>query len=243
MKRRESTNCDDRPQGASIDMLVLHYTDTKTAEEALALLLDPEKKVSAHYLVDESGEIFQLVPENKRAWHAGVSSWRGREKLNDFSIGIEVANPGHTCGYRPFPSVQMQSVIELCQDILDRHPIPAQNVVAHSDIAPARKKDPGELFEWARMAREGIGLWPEFPAELAEITELDTGMINKDVEKLQSRLVAYGYGLKVDGYFGNATQGVVTAFQRHFTPRQVNGAWGALQDAALTGLLKLIGIA
>lgn len=235
-----SPNFNDRPAGTDIDILVLHYTDTTTAEEALTILRDPASKVSSHYLIREDGEIEQLVPENMRAWHAGVSSWRGRENINDSSIGIELVNPGHRNGIKPFPAVQMLSLIELCRDILDRHPIPQRNIIAHSDIAPTRKKDPGELFDWRMLAREYIGLWPEVPEKLPDITELDVGMMNKDVEKLQERLVEYGYTLKVDGYYGIKTQAVVTAFQRHFTQRQVNGAWGPLQEAALTELLKLI---
>src|SRR5690606_33634808 len=138
MHTQLSPNFDERPEGASIDMLVLHYTGMRTPEEALHRLQDEQAKVSAHYFVKEDGEIIQLVPESKRAWHAGVSCWRGRESLNDTSIGIEVVNPGHEFGYRHFPAIQMLSVIELCQEILDRHSIPARNVVGHSDIAPER---------------------------------------------------------------------------------------------------------
>jgi N-acetylmuramoyl-L-alanine amidase len=232
-----SPNFDDRPEGVQVDVLVMHYTGMKTAEEALARLNSVEDKVSAHYLIHENGEVVQLVPENKRAWHAGVSSWRGRERLNDTSIGIELVNPGHEFGYRPFPAVQMLALIDLCKDILERHPIPTRNVVGHSDIAPSRKEDPGELFDWRMLAREGIGLWPELPKELPDFLELDVGMLGPEVESLQRRLVQYGYSLKADGYFGNATQAAVKAFQRHFTPRQVNGAWAALQEAALVALL------
>ncbi|MCP4394683.1 MAG: N-acetylmuramoyl-L-alanine amidase [Alphaproteobacteria bacterium] len=154
-----SPNFNDRGAGAAIDMLVMHYTGMKTAEEALQRMCSKESQVSAHYMVDEDGAIYQLVDEDKRAWHAGVSFWRGETDINSHSIGIEIVNPGHEFGYREFPDVQMQSVIWLSQQILERHPIPARNVVAHSDIAPTRKQDPGELFNWQMLADNGVGLW------------------------------------------------------------------------------------
>jgi len=144
-----SPNFDDR-KDAPIDMIVLHYTDMVSAHDALVHLCKPESKVSAHYLVDETGEIFQLVDEERRAWHAGESFWRGHSNINSRSIGIEIANPGHTNGYRAFPELQMQSVIELCHGIIARYAIPARNVVGHSDVAFLRKTDPGELFDWPR---------------------------------------------------------------------------------------------
>ena len=150
-------------------MLVLHYTGMPSAAAALARLCDPGAKVSAHYLVDEDGTVQALVAEQNRAWHAGVSFWRGATGLNDRSIGIEIVNPGHEFGYRPFPPAQMQAVRELCRGILARWPIPARNVVAHSDIAPNRKQDPGELFDWRGLAAAGIGLWTDLlrpPGEL-----------------------------------------------------------------------------
>ncbi len=143
-------------------MLVLHYTGMQTAAAALARLCDPAAKVSSHYLVDEDGAVHALVEEQNRAWHAGVSFWRGATGLNDRSIGIEIVNPGHEFGYRPFPPVQMRAVRALCHGILARWPgIVARNVVAHSDIAPNRKQDPGELFDWRGLAQAGIGLWTD----------------------------------------------------------------------------------
>ena len=154
-----SPNFDSR-EGQEIDMLVLHYTGMKTAQEALDRLCDPAAKVSAHYVVDEDGTVYRLVAEENRAWHAGVSSWRGASNVNQRSIGIEIVNPGHEFGYRAFPKAQMETVAALCKGILSRHAIAARNVVAHSDIAPVRKEDPGELFDWKGLAELGIGLWP-----------------------------------------------------------------------------------
>src|SRR3712207_1067979 len=155
-----SPNHDERPPGDPIDMLVLHYTGMRTAEEAIGRLRDPASRVSAHYVVEEDGLVWRLVPEGRRAWHAGVSHWRGRESLNGRSIGVEVVNPGHEWGYRPFAALQMAAVCDLCLDILARHPIAARDVVAHSDISPDRKRDPGELFDWEGLAASGVGLWP-----------------------------------------------------------------------------------
>jgi len=157
-----SPNCDSR-DGQAIDMLVLHYTGMKSMQEALSRLCDPAAEVSAHYMVDEDGTVYRLVPEEMRAWHAGkapLTTWRGYTNVNQRSIGIEIVNPGHEFGYRPFPKVQMESVAQLCKEILARHKIPARNVVAHSDIAPSRKEDPGEKFPWKDLAEKGIGLWP-----------------------------------------------------------------------------------
>ncbi|MGB1547820.1 MAG: N-acetylmuramoyl-L-alanine amidase, partial [Alphaproteobacteria bacterium] len=155
-----SPNHEPRPEGAAIDTLILHYTGMKTAEAALARLCDPATKVSAHYLIDETGRIYALVPEERRAWHAGEACWQGETNLNDRSVGIELVNPGHEFGYRPFPEAQMAALEALLQEILARHPIPAERVLGHSDVAPGRKTDPGELFDWARLARAGIGCWP-----------------------------------------------------------------------------------
>ena len=156
----ESPNQDERPPGAAVDVLLLHYTGMRSAGEAIARLRDPAARVSSHYVVEEDGRVWRLVPEGRRAWHAGVSAWRGRTWLNDVSVGIEIVNPGHEWGYRPFPALQMASVCELCLEILRRHPIPACNVVGHSDVAPDRKQDPGELFDWPGLAANGVGVWP-----------------------------------------------------------------------------------
>ncbi|HEX2479239.1 MAG TPA: N-acetylmuramoyl-L-alanine amidase, partial [Geminicoccaceae bacterium] len=161
MRRHWSPNADDRPSWCAVDTLILHYTGMPTAAAALARLRDPDAKVSAHYLIDEDGDVVHLVPEERRAWHAGVSSWAGRARLNDCSIGIELVNPGHEWGYRPFTDAQYDACVELCRAILARWPIAPRGVLAHSDVAPARKQDPGELFDWARLAAAGVGLWPQ----------------------------------------------------------------------------------
>jgi N-acetylmuramoyl-L-alanine amidase len=179
-------------------MLVLHYTGMQSVEAALARLCDKVAKVSAHYVVDEDGTLYTLVDEQNRAWHAGASFWRGATGLNDRSIGIEIANPGHEFGYRPFPPAQMQAVRELCRGILMRWPgIPARNVVAHSDVAPNRKQDPGELFDWRGLAAAGIGLWTD--------SFVPPGDLGAD-------LAAIGYDMDL------AEADVITAFQRHFLP-------------------------
>ncbi|MGE4529478.1 MAG: N-acetylmuramoyl-L-alanine amidase, partial [Rhodospirillaceae bacterium] len=156
-----SPNHDARPAGAPVDMLVLHYTGMETAAAALARLCDPAAKVSAHYLIDEDGAVHALVAEDRRAWHAGVSAWRGEADVNARSIGIELVNPGHEFGYRDFPARQIDALADLCREILARHPIPPRNVVGHSDVAPRRKTDPGERFPWPALAKLGIGLAPQ----------------------------------------------------------------------------------
>ncbi len=158
--QRPSPNHDERPAGTPIDMLVMHYTGMRTAGEALARLCDPDAKVSAHYTIDRDGRVYTHVPEDRRAWHAGVSYWAGERNVNARSIGIELVNPGHEFGYEPFPEEQIAALIDLAGGILSRHPIPAHRVVGHSDVAPARKMDPGERFPWKQLAEFGIGIWP-----------------------------------------------------------------------------------
>jgi N-acetylmuramoyl-L-alanine amidase len=224
-----SPNCEPRPPGASIDILLLHYTGMKSAAAALERLCDPAAKVSAHYLIDEDGAIVRLVPENMRAWHAGVASWRGASDINDRSIGIELVNPGHEFGYRPFPEAQMAALEALARDILARHPIPPARVLAHSDVAPGRKQDPGELFDWARLARAGIGIWPGDAASEARPSS---------AAELQSLLAAYGYGVPQSGAYDAETAAAVTAFQRHFRPARVDGIADAETIARLRWLVS-----
>lgn len=211
-----SPNHDVR-RGGPADMLVLHYTGMRTGQEAIARLLDPEAQVSAHYVVEEDGTIHALVPENRRAWHAGKSWWRGETDCNSRSIGIEIVNPGHEFGYVPFPDRQMDAVIRLSLGILVRHSIPPRNVVGHSDIAPTRKQDPGELFPWARLKSYGIGLWP-FDGN--ENTEAPT-------DEVASMLTAYGYDIA-------DPVAAIAAFQRHFRPEKVDG----IADAQTVGRLQ-----
>jgi N-acetylmuramoyl-L-alanine amidase len=209
-------------------MLVLHYTGMGSGETAQRRLCEAEAKVSAHWLVHEDGRRVALVPERLRAWHAGRSAWAGRSRLNDGSIGVEIVNPGHEWGYRRFPEIQMAAVIELCRGILQRWPIPASNVVAHSDIAPNRKEDPGELFDWAQLARAGIGIWPGEALTLP----VDPIAARRD-------LATIGYVLDQPGV---TFIQIVTAFQRRFRPTRVDGALDGEtmgRIAAVAALLRL----
>ena len=198
-----SPNFDDRLSSTPIDMLVIHYTGMKSAKAALDRLCDPQAKVSAHYIIDEDGDVIPLVDESKRAWHAGIASWRGKSDINARSVGVELVNPGHDFGYQNFPKSQMAALIDLLLGILSRHSIPARNVVGHSDVAPSRKIDPGERFDWAGLAAEGIGLWPH---------EADIG--NKTLD-ITAMLLEYGYDVTIPAF-------AITAFQRHFHPETVN---------------------
>ncbi len=229
MRRCPSPNFDQRPPGCAVDMLILHYTGMPSAEAALERLCDPAARVSAHWLVDEDGTVVALAAEEMRAWHAGVSRWQGRERLNDCSIGIELVNPGHEWGYRPFTEAQYRACIELCREILGRWPIPPRRVLAHSDVAPARKQDPGELFDWRRLAGAGIGLWPRDGAGTA-----------RSVADLQRLLARFGYAVTPNGALDRATREVIAAFQRHFRPEVVDGEPDAGTLARLDGLLALV---
>jgi N-acetylmuramoyl-L-alanine amidase len=213
IRARPSPNFDQRP--GAVDMLILHYTGMQTAAAALDRLCDPVARVSAHYLIEEDGTVWRLVAEERRAWHAGVSSWRGRTDINAVSIGIELVNPGHEFGYRAFPEAQMASLEALARGILARHAIPARNVVGHSDVAPLRKQDPGELFDWPRLARAGIGFWPDFTASAAPIASIAAA---------QEALTAIGYGCPRSGVLDAETRAVITAFQRHYRPARCDGA-------------------
>ena len=219
------------------DMLVLHYTGMQTGEAALERLRDLEAKVSAHYLVEEDGRVFRLVPEERRAWHAGVSFWRGERDCNTASIGIEIVNPGHEFGYRAFPKAQIDQVIALVSDIRSRWTISDDRIVAHSDIAPARKQDPGELFPWKRLAKAGHGLWIEpQPAPGSPLQPGDEGV---GVLALQSGLARLGYEVERTGRYDETLVTVVAAFQRHWRPAAVHGVADGETRARLMGLLRL----
>ena len=194
-----------------IDMLILHYTGMRSAAAAIERLCDPVAAVSSHYVVDEDGTVTLLVREERRAQHAGVSHWRGHEGLNDRSIGIEIVNPGHEFGYRPFPEVQIEAVELLCLGILGRYPIPPGNVVGHSDVAPDRKQDPGELFPWRQLAERGIGVWPAVVGDRLDPTPLAAA----GIEGLRQDLRSIGYRVEADG--------LIAAFQRHWRPERVDG--------------------
>jgi N-acetylmuramoyl-L-alanine amidase len=195
-----SPNFDARP--GPVTCLVFHYTGMQTAQAAIDRLCDPAARVSAHYVVDEDGTVICLVPEDRRAWHAGVSFWRGVTNLNDVSIGIEIVNPGHEWGYVAFPEAQMLAVAELAEGIIERHAIPAVNIVGHADIAPDRKQDPGELFPWKALAEEGVGLWSDADA--------DEGNLKQD-------LAAIGYDVRLPA------AAIIRAFQRRFLAENLSG--------------------
>ncbi len=228
---RPSPNYNERASGA-IDMLVLHYTGMISCEHALARLCDAQAKVSAHYLIDEMGLVYRLVAEERRAWHAGVSSWAGARDINSRSIGIELVNPGHELGYRNFPVLQMQALAELCRGIQSRHAIAANRVLGHSDVAPGRKRDPGELFDWAWLAGQGVGIWPS--------KSTSNTAVPVDILALQKDLALFGYKVPQTGIFGTHTRAVITAFQRHFRPAKVDGAADAHTAAILKQLLAQI---
>jgi N-acetylmuramoyl-L-alanine amidase len=219
-------------------MLVLHYTGMESAEAALDRLCDPAAEVSAHYLLDEAGRVVQLVDEERRAWHAGRASWRGETDINGASIGIELANPGHELGPAPYPEAQMEALIGLARGIVARHAIAPRDIVGHSDVAPARKQDPGEWFDWAALARAGLGLWPAPAAWRGR--PLRRGDAGEDVERFQAALATYGYGLVADGRFGTATRQVVEAFQRHFRPARIDGVADRETLDCLAGLMTLL---
>ncbi len=211
-----SPNHEPRPPGVPVDMLVLHYTGMPTAAAALARLCDPAAKVSAHYLIEENGRVHRLVDEDRRAWHAGVAWWRGADDVNGRSVGIELVNPGHEFGYRPFSGPQMQALRRVARDVLARHPIPPHNVVGHSDVAPGRKADPGELFDWHWLARAGIGLWPPHWPDPPDGDD-------RPVEAVQALLARIGYRVPRHGTLCAETRAAVVAFQRHWRPQQVDG--------------------
>jgi N-acetylmuramoyl-L-alanine amidase len=222
-------------------MIVLHYTGMQTGEEAIARLRDPEAKVSAHYVVEEDGRVFRLVPEERRAWHAGVSFWRGRRNVNGESIGIEIVNPGHEWGYRAFPEAQVASVIGLLGDIRTRWTVEDRDIVGHSDVAPNRKDDPGELFPWKRLAEAGHGLWAEAPP--APGLPIGEGEEGAAVFALQAGLTRLGYDLPPSGLFDGDTASVVRAFQRHWRPEKVDGIADGETRARLIALLRLTSLA
>lgn len=236
MRHNTSPNFDSRC-GQNVDMLVLHYTGMKSAEAALSRLCDETAKVSAHYMVDKDGKIFHLVDENERAWHAGVSYWRGNTNINQRSIGIEIVNSGHEFGYQPFPEAQMEAVAELCWGIITRHKIPARNVVGHSDVAPTRKQDPGELFDWKLLASKGIGLFPDISSlrggAADAAIQAGSPRYARDDSKSESALKDYGYDI-------TDPEKAIIAFQRHFRPESLSGIWDDECAKLLAALLEVV---
>jgi N-acetylmuramoyl-L-alanine amidase len=228
-----SANYGDRNKGRLPDMIVLHYTGMPDVEGAIAQLCTAGTDVSAHYIVLEDGRIVQCVPEAKRAWHAGVSLWAGEDDLNSCSIGVEIINRGHDWGYPDFPLRQIAAVIALCRGIMLRRKVPTHRVLAHSDIAPARKKDPGEKFPW----HSRVGHWVQ-PAPIVRGETLKLGTISEEVESLQQALARYGYAVPISGKYDSATMEVVTAFQRHFRPARVDGVADRSTLMTLQALLE-----
>ncbi|GAA0647588.1 N-acetylmuramoyl-L-alanine amidase [Brevundimonas lenta] len=239
VKEAPSPNFD--PRRGPPDMLVLHYTGMQTAKAAVARLRDPEAKVSAHYVVDEDGAILRLVPEERRAWHAGRGVWQGETDCNAASIGIEIVNPGHEFGYRDFPEEQIDAVISLISDIRTRWTIPDARIIGHSDLAPERKQDPGELFPWKRLASVGHGLWfePAHERIAALGAPLGVGDEGLGVIVLRAGLHRLGYGLKPGGDYDDETRLTVEAFQRHWRPAKVDGVADGETRATLMGVLQL----
>jgi N-acetylmuramoyl-L-alanine amidase len=227
IKALPSRNFDAR--STPIDILLLHYTGMKTAQDAIDRLRDPKAQVSAHYVVDEDGTTYRLVAEEMRAWHAGTSYWAGARDINARSIGIEIVNPGHEFGYRAFPAVQMQAVLALSKEIVARHTIKPARVIGHSDVAPIRKEDPGELFEWAMLAEAGVGLWPK------------PKPCNWTDAEFLVQLGRYGYDLEgppgTDAF--KAPRAAITAFARHFRPAKLTDAPDPELKSVLNGLIDL----
>ena len=239
---RASPNHGARRAGAVPYVLLLHYTGMPDGASAIDWLCDTRSQVSCHYVVEEDGGVLQLVAEERRAWHAGSSFWAGETDINSVSIGIEIVNPGHDGGLPPFPDRQIEAVIGLCQDILTRHPIRPARVLGHSDVAPGRKRDPGERFPWKRLAEEGVGVWlppPPTPHDRPTVTLDDRG---EAVSGLQRSLAAYGYGIDVTGVYDAATAIVLRSFQMHFRQARVDGIADAETQAILVNLLAACGV-
>jgi N-acetylmuramoyl-L-alanine amidase len=238
---RPSPNHTKRKNGAVPDMVVLHYTGMRDTEQAIKRLCTPSSEVSAHYVVTEDGRIIQCVPEARRAWHAGESAWAGETDINSCSIGIEIANPGHDYGYPEFPKRQIAAVIALARGILTRHSIPPDRVLAHSDVAPKRKQDPGEKFPWRLLNQSGIGIWVK-PVPVTQRGRIFVlGDRDGEVETLQRSLATFGYGIEISGSYDADTMAVVSAFQRHFRPARVDGIADVSTVATLRALLAARG--
>lgn len=227
-----AVNYNDRTGVEGPDILLMHYTGVPTEDFALEILTSGEREVSCHYMVRENGGIVQMVGEDKRAWHAGKSSWQGCSDINSRSIGIEICNPGHGPDYRDFPDVQIEAVIALSKDIMSRHVIPPHHVLAHSDVAPGRKVDPGEKFPWSKLADAGVGQWVRTGPEPIEIC----------TTRLQQALKSIGYGIDVTGVHDSWTTTVVQSFQMHYRPACCDGVVDAETMSALSALQATISV-
>lgn len=232
-----AVNVEPRKNGLTPRLLILHYTGMSSAAKAVAWLACAQSGVSCHYVIDEAGGITQLVPERLRAWHAGVSSWAGLTDINSASIGIEIQNPGHEDGYADFPAAQMTAVAALSRDIVERHRIMPRDVLAHSDVAPARKVDPGEKFDWSFLHRLEVGHWvPPVPVDSGD-EGFGSGYFGPAVFEAQEALQRYGYGVEVTGTIDTATAFALRAFQLHFRPGRVDAR---LDVSTLSTLYRLL---
>ena len=234
LRRRWSPNHGERRGGARPSILLLHYTGMESGKAAEDWLCDPRSEVSSHYLVHEDGEIVQMVEEDRRAWHAGRASWRGNHDINSCSIGIEIANGGHAFGMPDFGAAQIEALIGLCRAILGRWPIRPEMVLAHSDVAPGRKIDPGEKFPWALLHRAGIGRYV-VPAPVGEA--IAAAVTPAEIAACQRMLARYGYEIRADGVWDPWTETVLAAFQRHFRPARVDGIADRSTLATLEALI------
>ncbi|WP_117192489.1 N-acetylmuramoyl-L-alanine amidase [Rhizobium terrae] len=236
---RPSPNHGERAGGRRPDMIILHYTGMPSAEQALAWLCNQQSQVSSHYFIHEDGRIVQLVPEERRAWHAGKSFWAGETDINSCSIGVEIANPGHPGGLPAYPEAQIGAVVELCRDCGERWSIAPERVLGHSDVAPVRKVDPGENFPWEKLHLDGIGHWID-PTQISGGRFFQYGESGQPIEALQSMLSLYGYNIEITGDFCERTKGVVEAFQRHFRPALIDGIADFSTIDTLHRLLKAL---
>jgi N-acetylmuramoyl-L-alanine amidase len=234
-----AVNCEPRRNGIKPSLLILHYTGMSEATKAIDWLACAESSVSCHYLIDETGCITQLVPEDLRAWHAGASHWRGETDINSHSIGIELQNPGHQRGYPDFPAPQMRALIALGKDIVKRHAMAVDCVLAHSDVAPGRKIDPGEKFNWALLASEGLGLWVRPAPVRADECGLGPGESGPRVSLAQEQLSEFGYGVETTGVLDEKTGKVLRAFQSHFRQRRVDGRLDRSTETTLERLMEM----
>lgn len=232
-----AANSEPRRGFTKPNLLLLHYTGMRSAAAAIAYLARADSKVSCHYVIDVDGTITQQVPEALRAWHAGLSCWAGETDINSCSIGIEIQNPGHELGYHDFPAAQMGAVARLGRDICRRHTIASERVLAHSDVAPQRKIDPGEKFDWGWLAAQGVGHWVPSSAARDDDAGLDAGSPAASIRAAQHLFARYGYAVSVTGVLDARTIAVVTAFQRHFRPARVDGRIDLATLATLERLL------
>ena len=234
-----SPNHGERRVHARPNCLILHYTGMPTGAAAIAWLRNPDSQVSSHYVVEEDGAIFQLVAEDRRAWHAGAGVWKGEHDINSASIGIEIVNPGHDFGCPPFPEAEIAATIALCRDICARHGIAPERVLAHSDIAPKRKRDPGAMKALPGKFLAGVGHWAE-PAPIRDDALMAPGEEGPSVRALQAMLALYGYGVEMTGVNDAQTKTVVAAFQRHFRPARVDGVVDSSSVETLRRLLTTL---